>query len=443
MRNAKDHGFMPGNNAGLNTQALQNAVDLKGTITVDEPGIYEIDDTVYIPGNTALVFGEGVYIKRTTCRGYVFVNKGAFTRQYDSNISITGLKLLCNGMNSREGRLITGLRGQVCFFYIRDLIIRDFECLDLREYSFAIQVVTFENIVIENVHIEGDKDGIHLGTGSKFLIRHGVFRTFDDPIAINAHDYTSGNPQLGWIEDGIVEDCYDLDQESTTGYFCRVLAGSWLDWFKGMEVQQSDTVINNGRMYRVDMFPDGTMYRSIDPPVHEEGTKEYDGIKWVMVQDENITYNCGCRNIHFKDIFLKKKRHTAFALTFDKTKYSRGCYPNSVPPVQEDMIFENIFTQNEITTLIMAKTPINTIKLINSTMKNNNIHLRNVDEQGITYTTTNILMSGTTFKGENEQNLITVAEGRTAVVKITGSIKENDSYRPTMDGDIKIMEMDI
>lgn len=443
MERTEDFNFKPGNDARTNTIALQKAADRTGTITIDEPGIYDIDDAIIIPSDTALVFGKGVYIRRTTDTGYVFVNKGAFTREYDHNISITGLNLLCNSHNSKQGKLITGLRGQVCFFYAKDIVIHDLLCLDLMEYSFCIQVCTFENLLIENVHIEGLKDGIHIDKGCKFAIRHGIFKTFDDPIAINAHDYTTGSPEMGWIEDGIIEDCYDLDQEKTVGYFCRVLAGSWLDWFKGMKVQQSDTVVYNNRMYRVNMEPNDIFYISDTPPSHEEGTKEYDGIKWTMTQDKNITYNCGCRNIHFRYIYLKKKRHTAFSLTFDKTKFSRGCYPNSIPPVQENITFDHIYVQNEITDLIGIRTPVNTIKLTNSVIGNNRINLRNVEEEGITYIPAHILISNVTFKGDGKQSLVYAAEGRKATLKINGSIKENSTYEPVIEGDVDVLEKDI
>lgn len=443
MKSTGDFGFLPGNNARANTTALQKAVDKTGTIRIEQPGIYDIDDTVYISSDTALVFGKGVYIRRTTDRGYVFINKGAYTREYDYNISITGLNLLCNGHNSKEGNLIVGLRGQVCFFYVKDLVIRDLLCLDLTEHSFCIHICTFENLLIENVHIEGLKDGIHIDKGSKFTIRHGVFKTFDDPIALNAHDYTSCAPELGWIEDGIIEDCYDLDQEKTTGYFCRLLAGSWLDWFKGMKVQQSDTVVYNNKIYRVNMQPDGKIYTSNTAPNHSEGTKEYDGIRWTMLQDREIVYNCGCRNIHFRNIFLKKKRHMAFALTFDKNEYSRGYYPNSIPPVQEDITFERIYVQNEIIDLLGIRTPVNTIKLTDSVIGNNRIYLRYLEEEGITYIPAHVLISNTTFKGDGKRSLVYAEKGRKATLKIKGSIKENASYEPLIEGDIEILKKDI
>ena len=147
-----------------------------------------------------------------------------------------------------------------------NLVVEGYVVKDLPAESFGVQVCTFENARFENLWIEGRKDGVHLGRGRKFVIRHAVFRTFDDPIALNAHDYSTSNPQMGWIEDGVIEDCYDLDDEDTTGFFCRVLAGSWLPWREGMVVQRSDSVVYSGRVYRVVMPPDGRTFVSRTPP---------------------------------------------------------------------------------------------------------------------------------------------------------------------------------
>ena len=40
--------------------------------------------------------------------------------------------------------------------------------------------------------------------------------TFDDAIALNAHDYATSNPELGWIENGVIENCHDLNAEKLT-----------------------------------------------------------------------------------------------------------------------------------------------------------------------------------------------------------------------------------
>lgn len=42
MSNAADYGFLPSNNGDQNAAALQRAVNEKGTLYIDKPGIYDI-----------------------------------------------------------------------------------------------------------------------------------------------------------------------------------------------------------------------------------------------------------------------------------------------------------------------------------------------------------------------------------------------------------------
>lgn len=439
MINAKDYGFETGKSETENSAALQAACDAGGDIYISEPGIYDVSECIMLGSNTSIICANGVYLRRNKCENttYVFANKGALTREYSENIKLIGVRIICDGVvaDSQSPLYVPGLRGHVSFFYIKNLEIRDFEIMDLPAANFGIHVCTFHNIIIENVRIEGKKDAVHLGRGDKFVIRHGIFKTFDDPIALNAHDYSTSNPQLGWIENGIIEDCYDMDDSDTTGYFCRVLAGAWGEWKPGMEVQNSDTVSYGGRLYRVIMPADGRIFKSVTPPTHESGIEEYDGIRWVMVQDD-VVYGSGCRNIHFKDIFLQKKRPTAFSLHFDKDNYSRSYYPGAESPVQENIIFENIYFQNDIPVFISAVTPIDNIKVINSVVGDSEILLKNIETDGIKYKKTNVLFSGTTFT-EKTPTLVRAEEGRSARVSIIGSCVDDD-FKPKFEGNVEI-----
>ncbi len=461
-KNAADYGFLPQNDAETNTKALQNAVLGGGTVIVGVPGVYEMSGTVLLDDYTTLEFGNGTFIKRVKPKvgncAYAFVNRGAYTRTYNTDIQVNGLYLICNGNEAmgnssglplrddgweNEGDHIEGLRAHLSFFYCNNVVVRDFQCYDLLVSSYGVQICTFENFVFENARIAGRKDGVHLGRGKKFAIRHCIFRTFDDPIALNAFDYTTSNPQMGWIEEGVIEDCYDLDEPSTDGFFCRLLGGSWVEWYEGMEVRHSDAVLHNGRVYRVAMGIDGKKYKSTTPPTHERGYKTIDGINWYMCQDDLPILNCGCRNIHFKDIFLQKKREEAFAINFENNNWAHSCYPYSVMPVQEDLIFENIFFQNKIPVVIMAVSPINTIKLINSVMEDSKILLHTLEDvEGLVYGHTDILMSGITFKGETDDTVISCLGERTATVKITNSIA-NENFKPKAEGNVKILSSDI
>lgn len=277
---ASDFGFSPEATGVENARGLQRAVDRAGTVVVSRPGTYNIAATVYLGSNTSLVFGANVFVRKVAENGpftHVLLNKGALTKTWDEHIRVSGLNLIVNGVDVRKWQVF-GLHGQIAFFYVRDLQIDHFRCLDLGRAQYGIHVCTFEDLLIENVRIEGDKDGIHLGRGKRFTLRDGVFETGDDAIALNAHDYSVGNPELGWIEEGVIENMRDLpNPKRQVGYFCRILAGAWVDWRPGMEVQQSDTVVSEGRLYRVQAEPDGRVYKSVTRPTHnaERGVPRY------------------------------------------------------------------------------------------------------------------------------------------------------------------------
>ena len=370
MINANEYGFLPENNADKNSEALQKAVDKCGVINVTVPGIYKISEQIEIGDNTRLVFCEGAILQREACKsgvnGNAFINKGALKGEYNRNIEIIGLHLECNGVESSDfgvNSRIAGLRAQVAMIYVENLKIDKFECHGLLEKDYAIQVSAFKDIILNDVYVTGNKDGIHLGWGDGFVISNGKFRTFDDPIALNAFDYATSNTHVGWIENGIIENCIDMDDNTTTGFFCRILGGAWCSWYKGMQVQHSDTVAVNGKTYRVLMNPkDGRLYTSYTPPCHEKGIMEYDGINWVVVRNTE-ELNCGCRNIMIRNCRLQKKRDIAIAISLNYDTYARSCYPGCVCVPQGGITLENIVLENDVDILLRSDYPTENVTL--------------------------------------------------------------------------------
>lgn len=286
------------------------------------------------------------------------------TRTYDDHISVEGLHVIVNGIDNCSD-LVLGLRGILGFSYVKDLKIKGFRCYDLTGCQYGLQVNRFEDVIIEDVIIKGQKDGIHFGPGKRFTIRDAVFQTLDDAIALNAQDYSTSNPEMGWIEDGLIENCYDLNQEKMIGFFCRLLGGGWIDWKEGMTVQQSDAVVSNGRIYRVKMPSNGKLYKSLTRPDFESGSKVLDGITWVMTQEE-VTYTAGVRNVIFRNIHLEKPR-VAFGILFDMSEYDRGYYPGAEVPVQENIFLENVKVLHDADIpLFQIASPINLISISNS-----------------------------------------------------------------------------
>ena len=404
---ADRYGFLPENDAVTNSEALQKCLDGGGKIKVRKPGEYKVCRTLFLDSNTRLEFADGAILSRalapdSTAARFVLLNRGALTREYNENICIKGLNIRTNGIDSRHAPAldiptIVGMCCQTGFFYVRNMLIDGYTLLDLPPHDFAIQICTFENALVEDVHIEGMKDAIHFGPGRNFVVRHGTFRTYDDPIALNAHDYTTSNPELGWIENGLIEDCTDLDDPAngTTGFFARILAGGWRDWEPGMDIQSSgDAVVCGGRIYRSNGPKVKQHFVSTCRPEHAEGTVTYpDGITWTMSQDRNICHSCGVRNVVFRDIHLAKKRKVALCLHFDHDQFSRSYYPYAEIPLQRNIVFERVSVENEIPVLIQSRTPVDTIVLRDCSIGGSDIRmLHALDTEGMQYDTTVVVL---------------------------------------------------
>lgn len=173
-KNAASFGFLPTKDASENVIALQNTVKDGGTILVDLPGTYEVDDTILLPSNTTLIFGANTTVSLNANKRFL-LNSGATTKTYNENISIYGLTLKTNGYSVSSS--IVGLRGYIAFFYVKNLVIDKFTLCDGASGPYVIHVCTFENAFFARCYIEGYKDAIHIGRGNKFVIRDCVFRT--------------------------------------------------------------------------------------------------------------------------------------------------------------------------------------------------------------------------------------------------------------------------
>ena len=163
---------------------MQRALDLGGTIVVSQPGTYKIASTLYIGSNTEIIFGKGVYLKKVDEQGafaQILINKGAITRTYNEHITVEGLHIIVNKVDNCSD-LVLGLRGLIGFSYVKDLKFKGFRCYDLTGCQYGVQISRFEDVIIEDIIIKGQKDGIHFGPGKRFTIRMGYFRHLMMPL---------------------------------------------------------------------------------------------------------------------------------------------------------------------------------------------------------------------------------------------------------------------
>ncbi|MEP0369096.1 MAG: hypothetical protein ABJN36_06305 [Cyclobacteriaceae bacterium] len=437
--NAADYGFSPEATGIANVKALQKALDQGGNIIVSKPGTYKVAGTSYIGSNTSIEFGKGVILQKVDEEGtfsHVLLNKGALTRTWDEHIAVKGLHIEVNGVVKRFDKIF-GLRGQLAFFYVKDLRIEGFRCYDIEGNQFSIHVCTFEDLLIDDTILMGDKDGIHLGRGNRFRISNATFKTLDDALALNAHDYATSNPEVGWIENGVIENCHDLSLQGQplVGYFCRILAGGWVDWEKGLELQNADAVVTGGRIYRVDgIGPDGNKplkktWVTKTRPTHEEGTVELDGIKWVMMQDD-VQYTAGVRNVVFRDIFLEKPRQS-FSIHFDNSSWSRSYYPGAEIPEQKQLLFDNVRVLHDgDKPFIKVNTPVDVFTVTNSSLRNTGILFHGKEGYVPDYGKTQVNFYGNILNKDGEMLFIeNRIPGKEIVLKTSNNIEISDDFK--------------
>jgi hypothetical protein len=377
---------------------------------------------VYIGDHTTIKFGKGVILQKSAEQGnftHIFLNKGALTRTYNRDITITGLTIKINNVEKWMDR-IYGLRGQLSFFYVKGLTIKNFRCDDVAGAQFCLQVCTFEDVLIDGVFIKGKKDGIHLGKGKRFKISNATFETGDDAIALAAGDWVTANPEFGDIEDGIIENCYDNKADIIEGAFAKLVASAWVSWKPGLYLRHGDAVVSNGKVYRVLADIDGRSYQSITQPKFESGMMIMDGIKWLMIQKDTI-HTAVVRRVAFKNIFLKSARVPFQLLCYDNN-FSHSYYTGAPVPVIEDITMEKISVlYNSKKPLALISSPCNKLTIHNSVINNNCIMF--IPSRDLTnYPVTRLNYINCTFKNEgNTTIVINSCPQKNIFLKTTGS----------------------
>jgi len=344
-----DYGFSPDASAATNAAALQQALDGgKRTVQVTRPGVYGLDRTVWLDSDTRLTFVPGAVLQKRSAYVQMLANRGLLTGTWDTNIVIEGAMIDVNEFGARHSvdSPIRGTHGQVSFFRIRDLTVRNFICRNLDAIQYGFQISAFENVVLEGFEIRGKKDGVHINAGRKFVVRNGVLETGDDGIALNASDWVDGTPVLGSIEDGLIENVTDDGHGHCN--FSRILTGAWTDWREGIRLQRGDTVRCGKNLYRV-VMPLGTNeYVSLEAPAHARGIwADKSGLRFLYMQSDGVM-SANIRNVTFRNIYLRSARNGFLADWETRSEWNRSMHPEVKPgnyPVCEIRL-EDIYSES-------------------------------------------------------------------------------------------------
>lgn len=349
---AADFGFSPQAEAAINVAALQKALDGgRKTVAVTEPGVYDLDATVWLDDDTRLECSPGVVFRKAARYSFVLANRGMKTREWNERIAIHGLEIACNGNVGLPAVSdpAFGMRGLVSLFRVKGASVTAFRCVDLETPHFCLHFCVFEDLLVDGFEIRGNKDGVHLGPGKGFVIRNGVCQTGDDALALNAQDYPSANPTQGDIVDGLVENVTDEPRPPGLphpGSLSRLLTGAWIEWHPGIRLQNGDTVRRGEHVYRILANLDTTQHESNTPPEHTAGPwKSPEGLTFVHNTSDGVL-QANIRNVVFRGI--RSLSRNGFNANWEDHKYHRAVHPEVKPdglPVCE-VTFENCTSES-------------------------------------------------------------------------------------------------
>jgi len=188
-KNPASYGFSPQADAGTNIAALQGALDGGGLVIVDTPGVYDLNNTMFLDSDTLLICAPGVVFRKTAPYCNVLFTRGALTKEYNENITIDGVE---KPVNSQEAppTLVHGLRAQLGFFYVKGLTIRNF-------YPGTERNATSWGIGLSNCRIVGKNPQVlvNLMGNMKDVAINGCYLGNPLSTAINV-DKDSANPEL-------------------------------------------------------------------------------------------------------------------------------------------------------------------------------------------------------------------------------------------------------
>jgi len=289
VKNAEHYGFLTTATAAANVTALQAAILGGATTLWIKKGVYEVNAPVYVDDYTTIFMEPGVKLSKIGNFHQVFLNKGALTKTYNYGITITGLEIQSNGMQSSIGD-IPGMNAHLGFYKIKGLKINDFKMLDGEASNFCISICDWEDIHFNGINITSKKDAFAFQRGNFGLIENCILETGDDAIGLKAADWKGYCTEVGDIYNLTFRNITDRPHPtvSSTGNGCRAVTGSWADWTSGNTYKIGNFCLNAGHLYQCynanSFSGTGTV-----APVHTSGSVTgADGLIWLYLQDTAV-----------------------------------------------------------------------------------------------------------------------------------------------------------
>jgi hypothetical protein len=366
--------FLTTASAAENVTALNDALTNHRKVYISTPGVYEIDGTIWIPSNTELKFVAGCTIKKTgvkTTYTHVFANKGILTLSRNSNISLIGNGLMfdINGVDDYSFSSAYRMRGQINFWKVDVLNVKGVECTNGGANQYFGHFCDINNFLLEDVSTSGAKDGLHfLGKCRNGVLRNIYTDTADDSIAFLTSDYTSVTPDVGDIENILIENWENNDTLFPgVGSAMMVVPNSWANWATSTDYKLGDKCTNAGNVY---LKTTATTQTSGNAPVHTSGAVTgADGLGWTWMHAGTET-SASIRNITVRNAQFNGADGRIVNFDVPDDTNMRAIFPGTMGNAYIDnFTFDNI-TWTGISTgvLFYGSNVIKKISLINSTI---------------------------------------------------------------------------
>lgn len=317
--------FLTTNSASDNVIALNDALTNHRSVKITTPGVYEINDTIWLKSNQSIEFVAGCTIKKATGSNFnhVFANKGILTSVRNSNISVIGNGLIIE-QNGIDFNSIPSYRmiGIIDFFRVDGLKIDNIKYLDGGPNQYFSHCADINNFSITNIEVDSEKDGLHFdGKVHDGIIDNINLTTGDDCLAFLGKTWPTFSACTG--------DIYNIAISNVTGvhpvgHIALITTGSWAIWTTGNTYNDRDFCVNAGRIYYKSNV---SAIIGTNAPTHASGAVTgADGIEWTFYQDGTIT-EANVYNITFSDLTITAS--IPFYIAYGMDSYTRDVYPGT------------------------------------------------------------------------------------------------------------------
>ena len=290
-------------------------------IKVCTPGVYDFDNTIWVPSNTDLYFCPDITIRKETGSGHshMIANKGMLTQSGDTNIKIygNGLNLDMNGINvitfDPAINPVFKCKSLLELYKVTNFIVDDIfaDNMDMTS-QFFFTMTRCTDGAISNIDQRSYKNSINFAGGCKRVTATNIkMAGLDDDYFIGI-GYPQNTGFYGDTEDiTIINHTSIAPNETVSGNVSRIWGGSWSDWVSGMTVHDQENVVaSNGLVYAKGWNSGGNQVSTVEPS--HTGINEHpilaDGIEWWLCDTGGETiYSCSVRRVSFINLTLGKK----------------------------------------------------------------------------------------------------------------------------------------